>query len=229
MLGYYLAEGHITKRIYQIGFSFNRNEKDYIKECLYLLEQFTDKKPSIRHPNPSTTQIVIHGKEFYEFFDQCVGKAKNKHLPSFVYNMNDKLFFNLLNTYIRGDGHKKSKYYIAIKSVCHQMIEELVWQCKLRGISCVLNKEINKPHKLPQGTMFKGSEVLVIRIPRSELKDEFNIKRNKFSPFPRNKTYPVDGLRVVYEQCKPKSFLKHRIEHITLRKERVNNDINTNG
>ncbi len=224
LLGYYLAEGHITKIIDQIGFSFNVNEVEYIEECISLLEKITSKKVSIRHPNKNTTQILIHSREWYYFFEKTCGKgAKNKHLPAFSWELPKEYFEQLLLGYIRGDGYKLGEYSITVKSVSHQLIKELVWLCNLNDISCSINQEYNKEHYLPQGTLFKGSHVFSINIHKSELASmEFFRNRNKYSPYLKGKTFPVDGLRKVYQQIKPKSFNRHRAEQMTLRKKSAN-------
>ena len=83
--------------------------------------------------------------------------------------------------------------------------------------------EQNKEHKLPQGTIFNGSLVYLLRIPKSELDIiEFNRKRNKFSPHAGDRLFPVDGLKEIYKQIKPKMFNVHRIEQMTLSKRNAN-------
>ncbi|MBU2638912.1 MAG: hypothetical protein KJ955_08105 [Nanoarchaeota archaeon] len=223
LIGYYLSEGHVTNIINQVGFSFNKNEKGHIADCTKLLLSVTKRHISIRHPNAGSTQILIHSKEWASFFENLCGKKKNKHIPEFAWNLPKPLFMELLKGYIRGDGYKLGKYHIAIKSVAHKLITELLWLCKLNGISCSLSCEQNKPHKLPQGNIFKGSFVYILNIPKSELNlQEFFRGRNKFSPFPRDRTFPVDGLKRVYLQIKPKFFNYHRLEQVTLRKKRAN-------
>ncbi|MCK4589888.1 MAG: hypothetical protein KAT77_05560, partial [Nanoarchaeota archaeon] len=224
LLGYYLAEGHITKTIYQIGFSFHIDEKDYISDCVNLLKRFTKRFISIRHPNPKTTQILIHSKEWYHFFEKSCGKgAKNKHVPEFSWELPKEYFEEMLKSYIRGDGYKRGQYSITIKSVSHQLITQLVWLSKLNGISCSVNQEFCREHELPQGNIFKGSHVYTMNIPKSELNsNEFFRERNKFSPHPHDKVFPVDGLRQVYHQIKPKKFNHHRTEQMSLKKKSAN-------
>lgn len=222
LIGYFLAEGHVTNIINQVGFSFNKNEKEYIEDCKNLLFAVTGRKISVRHPNPNSTQILIHSKEWANFFDIYCGKKNNKHIPSFSWRLKKELFLEMLNGYIRGDGYKAGEYLIAIKSVSKQLITEFIWLCKLNGISCSLSWEQNKERLLPQGTKFKGGPVYMIKIPKSELPDEFMRNRNKFSPFPRDKTFPVDGLKEVYYQIKPKMFNYHRIEQMALKKKSAN-------
>jgi hypothetical protein len=223
LIGYYLAEGHITNTINQVGFSFNVKEKDYIEDCVELLEKITKKKSSIRHPNSGSTQILIHSKEWSSFFESVCGKSKGKHLPWFVWDASKEMFLELLKGYLRGDGYKIGKYTVAAKSVALQLAKELVWLCKLNGISCTLSSEQNKPHKLPQGNFFKGGFVYILKINKSEIcMPEFDRERNKFSPYPRDRTFPISGLKEIYHKIKPKFFNKHRAEQMTLKKERAN-------
>ncbi len=223
LIGYFLAEGHVTNIINQVGFSFNKNEEEYISDVKNLLSSITKRRISIRHPNPNSTQILIHSKEWATFFDNFCGKKKDKHLPNFSWTLPKELFLEMLKGYIRGDGYKIGKYAIIIKSVSQKLITELVWLCNLYGISCSLSKEKNKSRLMPQGTEFKGNLVYIIKIPKSEISFfEFNRPRNKFSPFPRDKTFPIDGLKQIYYQIKPKMFNYHRCEQMTLKKKCAN-------
>jgi len=223
LIGYFLAEGHVTNIINQVGFTFNKNEIEYIEDVKKLLYLITGKKISIRHPNNGSTQILIHSKEWSSFFDNFCGKKKDKHLPSFSWKLPKRLFLEILKGYIRGDGYKIGEYGVIMKSVSKRLITEFVWLCKLNGISCNISKEQNKEHKLPQGNLFKGSLVYLLRIPKSELETlEFHRERNKFSPHPGDNIFPVDGLKEIYKQIKPKLFNSHRQEQMTLKKKRAN-------
>ncbi|MEK6875682.1 MAG: LAGLIDADG family homing endonuclease [Nanoarchaeota archaeon] len=224
LIGYFLAEGHVTNIINQVGFTFNKNEREYIEDVMNLLKIITNKKISIRHPNSGSIQILIHSKEWATFFDAVCGKKRNKHVPDFSWTLPKDLFLEMLKGYIRGDGYKIEKYGIVIKSVSKRLITEMIWLCKLNNISCNLSKEQGKPHKLPRGNIFKGSLVYLLRIPKSELSEieEFYRERNKFSPFPGDKIFPTDGLIEIYKKIKPKKFISHRLEQVTLRKNKAN-------
>ncbi|MBL7051645.1 MAG: hypothetical protein ISS01_00990 [Nanoarchaeota archaeon] len=224
LIGYYLSEGHATKSINQVGFTFNVNEKKYINDCKNIIKTlYKNKKICERHPNQNSHQIVVHSKEFYTLIKSLCKDKKEKKMPNFVWHLPKVHFIELLRGYIRGDGHKKGQYSIAIKSVALQLTTQLVWLCKLNGISCNLGFEKNKEHELLQGNKFKESYVHIIHIPKSEIEmQEFNVKRNKFSPYPNDKLLPVDGLKEVFKQCKPEKFLKHRKEQMTLKKKQAN-------
>ncbi len=223
LIGYFLAEGHVTNTINQVGFTFNRNEKEYIEDVKYLLSKITKKNVSTRHPNKNSIQILIHSKQWADFFNEFCGKKKDKHTPPFSWKLTKDLFLEMLKGYIRGDGYKAGEYGIVVKSVSKKLITEFIWLCKLNGISCNLSYEKNRQHKLSQGNWFKESDVYSLRIPKSELKElEFHRKRNKFSSFPGDKIFPTDGLIQVYKHIKPKKFLDHRQEQMTLKKKNAN-------
>jgi len=158
-----------------------KRSEEYIKDVTELLSSITKRKISIRNPNENSIQILIHSKEWSNFFDVFCGKKKNKHVPAFAFKASRELFLELLRGYIRGDGYKIGEYGITVKSVSKKLITEMIWLCKLNGISCNISYEQGKGHKMPQGTLFKGSLVYILRISKSELGSlEFHRKRNKF-------------------------------------------------
>lgn len=225
LIGYYLAEGHATKINYMVGFSFNKNEKIYINDVKNLIKALPGFNSTIRdaYPNKGAHQVIIHSKEWFSFFNDFCGIKDNKHIPNFVWNLSTDYFLELLLGYIRGDAHKKSPRYLTIKSVSHRLTAELIWLCKLQGISCNLYEEFNKLHRLPQGNWFKGSHIFMIKILKAEFPlAEHNTKRNKFTAYPTSRTFPIDGLKEIYYIIKPGKFLNHRNEQMTLSKKRAN-------
>lgn len=225
LIGYYLAEGHATKINSMVGFSFNKNEKMYINDVKNIIKALPGFNSTIRdaYPNKGSHQIIINSKEWFSFFNDFCGVRDNKHIPDFVWDLPTNYFLELLLGYIRGDAHKRSPRYLTIKSVSHKLTTELIWLCKMHGISCNLYEEYNKPHTLPQGTWFKGSHVFMIKILKSDFPLlEHNTKRNKLTAYPASRTYPIDGLKEVYHIIKPGKFLSHRNEQMTLSKKRAN-------
>ena len=227
LIGYYLSEGHTARVNYMVGFTFNKNEEEYIKDVKNLISELPGFSFVIRdgYPNPGSHQIVFYAKEWFTFFTEFCGTKDKKHLPSFVWNLPKDYFLELLLAYIRGDAHKRSKRYLTIKSVSHILTCEFVWLCKMHGISSNLYEEYNKSHILPQGNMFKESHVFMIKILRADFPlPEFNTERHKFSKYPACRTFPVDGLREVYYKIKPGKFIKHKYERPILFKKRARID-----
>ncbi len=224
LIGYYLAEGHATKTNYMVGFTFNKGELDYIEDCKNLIKSLPGSPMHIMdaYPNSGSHQVIFHSKEWYTFFSQFCGVKKHKRIPLFVWKLPKDYILELLLAYIRGDAHKKSKRYLTIKSVSHMMACQFLWLCKLHDIPCNLYEEYNKPHKLPQGNLFSGSHVFMIKILRAGFPIlEFNTQRHKFSKYPACKTFPVKPLREIYYKIKPGKFLRHRLERTILFKKRA--------
>ncbi|MFH1638693.1 MAG: hypothetical protein ABIB71_09785 [Candidatus Woesearchaeota archaeon] len=175
----------------------------------------------------NTTQILFYSSKWASFFKEfCSNGSHNKKVPSFIFNLPKEYFMELLKGYLRGDGHIK-EYCIEAKSVSKQLTTALVWLCKIHGIACSYSEQKEKEHKLPNGTHFKGSYTHLIRIPRSEFSSEPELYRKspKFGSKPNDYLVPVFPLRKVYKQCKPKKFLKHRLEQNILKKNALNKEI----
>ena len=254
LIGYYLAEGSLTKGNYRIQFTFGQHEIDYINDCMRIIRKLEgtrfyvsmfrevqklrnlslnmiSKKTGLSRktvkkyletlnggvtlPYTVVRKVKVHmqrvknradiyfnSKKWFEFFRQFCGTKQEKHLPSFVWKLPKKYVLEMLRGYIRGDGAKSDPYNIRVKSVVKDLIVEFCWLLKLNGISCTIIKRKD------------GIYELVIQ--RSELEGlEFSIKRKK-KDAPRDKTLPVDELRVLYKQLRPKYNTK---VYMTIRNE----------
>ncbi|MFH0752195.1 MAG: hypothetical protein V1914_01205 [archaeon] len=183
-----------------------------------------EKARVINKEKVNTTQILFCSSKWNRFFKKyCERGSHNKKVPDFVFKLPKEYFMELLKGYLRGDGHT-GKYNVKAKSVSKKLITSLTWLCKLHGISCGYSEQQEKEHKLPNGTLFKGSYTYCITIPRSEFPNnpEFFRKSSKFGSKPDDYLIPLFPLRKVYAQCKPKCFVKHRVEQMMLRKGAVN-------
>jgi len=223
LMGYYVSEGHV-RNDGLIGFSFNVNETNYHNEVKDLIrrlkpaQHWGDKKKKfnvreqISNKNKSEKQILFSSQKFRTFFEEYCGKGEpNKHIPNFLFNMSKKKFLLFLKCYLNGDGCYKRKYEITAKTTSKQLAQELIWLCKLHGITCSISKyKRNNPN---------WNDTYTIGINKAEL---YNKKNNKYHPSPRNKILPIDGLLDVYKQCKPKKFNLHRVEQMSLSKQRAN-------
>lgn len=221
LMGYYVAEGH-TSKTGLIGFSFNRNETKYhdeVKHSLRLLKPYKfsiDREINISEsfPNYSENQILISSQKYRPFFvEQCGSTQEYRHVPSFLFGMSKEKFLIFLTSYLNGDGSYKKKGAVSAKTISKRLAIELTWLCKIHGISCSFMVNDDRD-KRPE---FCTKIVYTISINK---KDLYNRERNnKFHPETRDKMIPIDALKKVYHQCKPKGFNKHRPEQMTLNKE----------
>jgi hypothetical protein len=224
LLGYYLVGGHVIDTSNQTVFTFNKNKKEYISDCKNLLEKITSGKIYLRHPNSTSIQIIIHSKEWATFFKEVCGISVMKKVPDFTWKANREIFVELLKGYIQGDAHKILGHTVTIKSLSKRLINEFVWLCKLNGISCSSTWEKNKKNFKSYGKLFQGNLIFMIKLPKSELFEEFHIKRNKFSPHQIDRSFPIDGLKEVYSKIKLENFNKHPNEQAILKHTYANSE-----
>jgi hypothetical protein len=110
LAGYYLSEGGVTTgKSSQLTFSFNRNEKEYIKDVIELMYKFFGIKPSILTQG-ECSHVCIKSKIIALFFAKFLGHgAHNKYLPEVILNKPGDALIELLKGYWRGDGDFHSK------------------------------------------------------------------------------------------------------------------------
>jgi len=227
LMGYYVAKGH-TNQQGMVAFSFNINETDYhneVKESISKLQPtiLSNKdKINIREQSPheSVKDIQFNSQKYHSFFtEQCGTIQEYRHVPSFLFNMSKEKFLIFLTAYLNGNGSYKKKYSVAAKTISRRLAVELTWLCKIHGISCSIRKNDYRD-KRPE---FDTKVVYIIEINKKDLYRRS--KNNKYHPDTRNKLLPVDALKKVYYQCKPKGFINHRVERATLQKERANHEL----
>lgn len=103
LLGYYLAEGYITAGTV-VNFAFNKNERDKIEGVKSLVFDLTGKKMSERIRS-NVSEIRFCSKKWADFFYSLAGRlARNKSLSSQILFLPFKKQWEMVKTYILGDG-----------------------------------------------------------------------------------------------------------------------------
>jgi|GEM_PF-4563548 len=105
LLGFYLAEGHITKES-EVGFSFNIDEQKYIEFIKNYLENTLGLRCIIRFfENTKGCQVITYSKTLAKLLFKLCGKgAKEKRLSSIVFNFPQNVLKSLIKAWIDGDG-----------------------------------------------------------------------------------------------------------------------------
>lgn len=224
LMGYYVAEGH-TLPNGLIGFSFHKNERAYHQEVRTEIKKLIPAQPSTKTEmniretlnNDNEKVIIFSSKKYRAFFrEQCGTTQEFRHVPSFLFGLSKEQFLIFLTAYLNGDGSYKQNYDVRAKSISRQLIVELCWLCKIHGISCTIFSE-DRIDKRPE---FKTKIVYIISLNKRDLYERQ--VNNKYHPDTREKVIPIDALKQVYYQCKPKKFQQHRVEQVTLNKQRAN-------
>jgi intein/homing endonuclease len=221
--GHFLGNGHLSKQKNSYGITITccAKKEEQIKEVVDCIKKIQDTHICFQKPNEGSIQLTINSVPLHKFLlENFATGAKNKSLPSFVWDLSTEQVKNLLQGYCNSDGHK-DEYNIVIKSVSRKLIVEFIWLLKLNGIHCILQDEYNKPHKMPQGTIFKGSYVYILSLNNTllGLRD-----KNKFSPAPRSFLFPTTALKYIYKQCKPSKFIKNRNNNAVFKKKYASPD-----
>ncbi len=120
LLGYYLAEGSIIKRIKKgmdriggVVFGFNINEKKYIEDVVSIIKQnFNNLNPKVKkYPNRHTTTVEIYSKSFATYIQYLCGSyGDKKKLSSELLNLEPEIQREILIGFFRGDGCFTDKY-----------------------------------------------------------------------------------------------------------------------
>lgn len=133
LIGYYLAEGHISYDKGErgvrarVGFSFNKNENEFISDVCNILD-----KLEIRYSvntRDQVSQIVVSSRIFayvLEKYLKCGKDSYTKRLPALIYTESKESKINLLKGLFRGDGNVYfHKHAVAITIEYGTVSEEL--------------------------------------------------------------------------------------------------------
>jgi len=144
-LGYYLAEGHITKNLNHLSFACHKDEEFY-KEFVDLFP--IKPKISVRSDSTGTRKIVEYdSKELATFVNDLVGRVENKHIPDkFLYNYPKEFLGGLYCGWRDGDG---SKAQLKWKNISIITIRESIAR-QMKQIYALINHRLLALDYLPE-------------------------------------------------------------------------------
>ena len=141
MIGYYLAEGHVSKDLSNVYFTFGTKEKDY---QLFIKEYFTNVfgiEPNIQINRDNSTNVIVGSRIIATLIMELCGSGFN------IKKLNDMIFFAdksiqsyLLAGVIRGDGCAISNGYQLVLS--NEYLINQLFQISLR---CGLSPHLYNP------------------------------------------------------------------------------------
>ncbi|MEM3785898.1 MAG: FAD-dependent oxidoreductase [Nitrososphaeria archaeon] len=112
LVGYYLAEGCITR--HGINFYFNKNEKEYIDDVKNLIQQIFHLDVHIKTEN-NVARISIFSKLIRDLFHSLFGKnAPNKKIPNWMLFLPLRKQEEIIKGFYRGDGCLRDKDFCMI-------------------------------------------------------------------------------------------------------------------
>jgi intein/homing endonuclease len=197
LLGYYLAEGHVSnyndRPREQVNFSLNYEENELAEEIEKLARSFGvevlwhHEKPEVG----SRTVSIVSKTLAYLCSFHCGDGAKTKVLSQEVLHEDPALLLELLGAYLNGDGgtYKGSLYFsTSSEQLAHQLFIALA-RC---GLVASVNKNEHKP-----------SEKSVVRKETTEYQvwvgTDFSWKLERYISKPVRHSIKVRGQRFFYE------------------------------
>ena len=143
LFGYYAAEGYARK---EVDFCFGVTESAMIKDLIYLTNKIFGLEPdTIRHITPGAVNIIYYSKPLADIFKaHCGAGAKNKHVPSFLFEAPFEYFQEFLRGLFRGDGYKDKRGRYEITSVSKQLVLQLNWLASMHGVKTFINSFVAK-------------------------------------------------------------------------------------
>jgi len=148
LLGYYTAEGRVTK--YSVEFVFGSHEKELHQDCIELSKKIFNLNPlPLKFTEDNSVRIRYASSTLADFFkSQCGTGSYNKHIPKFLWDAPKKYFLSYLDGYTKGDRYATQEGKLCASSVSQQLIREITWLCSMHGIKAGVGEHFNKPGRV---------------------------------------------------------------------------------
>jgi flavin-dependent dehydrogenase/intein/homing endonuclease len=115
LVGYYLAEGYVRlptpprSRSGVLSFTFNENERKYVRDVQLLLKRFFRARVRVYHYGRIFRIVTCNGAAF-RFFHRFGDTSAEKKLADEMTMLPDEHLWQMMRGYWRGDGHRDSEY-----------------------------------------------------------------------------------------------------------------------
>lgn len=125
IIGYYLAEGHISKNGYQVRFSFGKTDKEFGFANEVVYSSISLGYISRLKRDKYGWQVTINSVILAKFLEQFGKGAKNKQIPLWVKKLPNIKLGILFDSYVNGDGYERHGNRFEMASVSIQLIYDL--------------------------------------------------------------------------------------------------------
>lgn len=172
LIGYYLAEGHISidegragAKRHRIQFTFHQDESEYLDDVRDILSRMGLK--FIERNNTNAQTIIVSSRIFawlIRDYLKCGTQSHNKRLPRFAFNVSRNLRYELLRGMFSGDGaitpvNQGKNLIIEYATVSKHMADATVLLLQsLDVIASVRQRMMNKSKQLAHIIRVSGYE-----------------------------------------------------------------------
>lgn len=189
-LGFYLSDGYTHKSTYtskQTGYShthynvgLSKGNMNLMLKYLEIFKKLTNNTIQVLN-DKNGFKLEVTDRKMYTYFSQF-GKAKDKHIPDFVWELDYSLLKYLYEGFCDGDMTKRDtgKSYTTISYKLANDVQRLCTHLGFSGSVSYLDRSYEL-HKLPDGRYVPGSKYYTVSINVS--KNEPIVKSSKHNAF----------------------------------------------
>lgn len=168
LLGYYLAEGHCDldprRRNYRVSLTFHLKEEKKTQDIKSIVTRLFPELAISEQLRPESTSrtVTISGKVIASLCAQFGCNAKEKHLPSWIWELDRDLILEFLRGYL-GDAQIRETE-ITFTTASPRLAQELVYLMRNIGMGCRIYRRRNTAHPSPQGKMIPEAVYYDIKV-----------------------------------------------------------------
>jgi len=187
LAGLYVAEGRIRKddrrkNFYLTTFYFSAKEKELINDIKNIVKKKFKRDIHKPYYKNNSVTVSFSGKESYDFLKQFGNGAKNKKVPSWIFDCKDEEKIEFLRGYFKGDGNFGDKNNTVSAS---SISKNLLYQIRLLLNGLGISSSVYESNRKIGGSI-KGRElkytgknyILKINQKTKNVDNLFNIKSN---------------------------------------------------
>lgn len=182
VLGLFAGDGWIKSSGCEVGFAFNKNDKDGIDFLINFMDRIGISVKMVDHNIKELTQCKVYSRHFQLFIKHCFpnykGTPHTKHVPYFLFNQNENRKQAFLKGYLFADGNV-AEYKCSYSTVSENLASQvrfLCWQVGIPASLCFNNRidkrdgresveiKINIPHHLAITESRDGQECFYRKI-----------------------------------------------------------------
>ncbi len=126
-LGYYLAEGHVTKqhnssRFSSVNFCYHRSET-FIDRIKLFAEYYCKSIKDTEFENKNVT--VVYGTFLAHLTNEICGRVETKNIPDWFFKTNKEFIHGVVKGYLDGDGSKETSNRISAVCIREKITRQL--------------------------------------------------------------------------------------------------------
>jgi intein/homing endonuclease len=139
LLGYYVAEGHVSKsqRTFRVEFTFGAQDQEIIEDTISILRRKFGSSATKRQHGEKGVRVSVNHRILCEFFERLAGTgAGEKRLPTVILNSPASVRHAFITAWVKGDfGVTVSKQlandvsYLLLMDSCLSTISERKGSC----------------------------------------------------------------------------------------------------